>query len=99
MLYLIALLDYETEKSILDHVTEYSKDHTLIIITHRLNTIELVIIFIRLKKDRFNVLNLRIRYVCIISLLVVDDLLKRDEILYCFYDSFSEINTYLTLFL
>ena len=33
-------LDYETEKNILDHVTEYSKDHTLIIITHRLNTIE-----------------------------------------------------------
>jgi len=33
-------LDYETEKNILDHVTEFSKDHTLIIITHRLNTIE-----------------------------------------------------------
>ena len=33
-------LDYETRKNILDHVTEYSKDHTLIIITHRLNTIE-----------------------------------------------------------
>ena len=33
-------LDYETEKNILDHVNEYSKDHTLIIITHRLNTIE-----------------------------------------------------------
>ena len=33
-------LDYETEKNILDHVTEYFTDHTLIIITHRLNTIE-----------------------------------------------------------
>lgn len=33
-------LDYETEKSILEHVSKYSKDHTLIIITHRLNTIE-----------------------------------------------------------
>ncbi len=33
-------LDYETEKNILDHVSQYSKDHTLIIITHRLNTIE-----------------------------------------------------------
>lgn len=33
-------LDYETEKNILEHITEYSKDHTLIIITHRLNTIE-----------------------------------------------------------
>lgn len=33
-------LDYETEKNILDHVSKYSKDHTLIIITHRLNTIE-----------------------------------------------------------
>lgn len=33
-------LDYETEKNILNHVSEYSKDHTLIIITHRLNTIE-----------------------------------------------------------
>lgn len=33
-------LDYETEKNILEHVSQYSKDHTLIIITHRLNTIE-----------------------------------------------------------
>lgn len=33
-------LDYETEKNILNHVSKYSKDHTLIIITHRLNTIE-----------------------------------------------------------
>lgn len=33
-------LDYETEKSILDHVSKYSVNHTLIIITHRLNTIE-----------------------------------------------------------
>lgn len=33
-------LDYETEKNILDHISKYSKDHTLIIITHRLNTIE-----------------------------------------------------------
>ena len=33
-------LDYETEKSILEHVSQYSVDHTLIIITHRLNTIE-----------------------------------------------------------
>ena len=33
-------LDYETEKNILDHVTMYSKNHTLIIITHRLNTIK-----------------------------------------------------------
>lgn len=33
-------LDYETEKSILNHVSKYSVDHTLIIITHRLNTIE-----------------------------------------------------------
>ena len=33
-------LDYETEKSILNHVSKFSKDHTLIIITHRLNTID-----------------------------------------------------------
>lgn len=33
-------LDYETEKNILDHVNKYAEDHTLIIITHRLNTIE-----------------------------------------------------------
>lgn len=33
-------LDYETEKNILEHVNQYSSDHTLIIITHRLNTIE-----------------------------------------------------------
>ena len=33
-------LDYETEKNILNHVSQYSKNHTLIIITHRLNTIE-----------------------------------------------------------
>jgi len=33
-------LDYETEKNILDHVSKYSINHTLIIITHRLNTIE-----------------------------------------------------------
>lgn len=33
-------LDYETEKNILEHLTRTSKDHTLIIITHRLNTIE-----------------------------------------------------------
>ena len=33
-------LDYETEKNILDHVNKYASDHTLIIITHRLNTIE-----------------------------------------------------------
>ncbi|MCQ2976406.1 MAG: ABC transporter ATP-binding protein/permease [archaeon] len=33
-------LDYETEKSILEHVSKYSTDHTLIIITHRLNTID-----------------------------------------------------------
>ena len=32
-------LDYETEKNILEHVSQYSSDHTLIIITHRLNTI------------------------------------------------------------
>ena len=34
-------LDYETEKNILDHITKISKDHTLIIITHRLNTISM----------------------------------------------------------
>lgn len=34
-------LDYETESSILNHVSKYSSDHTLIIITHRLNTIEI----------------------------------------------------------
>lgn len=33
-------LDYETEKNILEHVSKYSHNHTLIIITHRLNTIE-----------------------------------------------------------
>lgn len=33
-------LDYETEKNILDHVSQYASDHTLIIITHRLNTID-----------------------------------------------------------
>jgi len=33
-------LDYETERNILDHVNQYATDHTLIIITHRLNTIE-----------------------------------------------------------
>ncbi len=33
-------LDFETEKNILDHVNERAKDHTLIIITHRLNTIQ-----------------------------------------------------------
>lgn len=33
-------LDYETEKNILNHVSKYSKDHTLIIIAHRLNTID-----------------------------------------------------------
>lgn len=33
-------LDYETEKNVLEHVSKYSADHTLIIITHRLNTIE-----------------------------------------------------------
>ena len=33
-------LDYENEKKILDHVNQYASDHTLIIITHRLNTIE-----------------------------------------------------------
>ena len=33
-------LDYETEKNILDHISQYSSNHTLIIITHRLNTIE-----------------------------------------------------------
>ncbi|MCQ2975599.1 MAG: ABC transporter ATP-binding protein/permease [Bacteroidales bacterium] len=33
-------LDYETEKNILEHVSQYSSDHTLIIITHRLNTID-----------------------------------------------------------
>ena len=33
-------LDYETERNILDHVSQYSTDHTLIIITHRLNTID-----------------------------------------------------------
>lgn len=33
-------LDYDTERNILDHVSKYSKDHTLIIITHRLNTID-----------------------------------------------------------
>ena len=33
-------LDYETEKNILDHVSKYASDHTLIIITHRLNTID-----------------------------------------------------------
>lgn len=32
-------LDYETEKNILEHVSQYASDHTLIIITHRLNTI------------------------------------------------------------
>ncbi len=34
-------LDYETESNILNHVAKYSTDHTLIIITHRLNTIEI----------------------------------------------------------
>ena len=34
-------LDYETEKSIINHITKISKDHTLIIITHRLNTIDM----------------------------------------------------------
>lgn len=34
-------LDYETETSILKHVAQYTNDHTLIIITHRLNTIEI----------------------------------------------------------
>lgn len=34
-------LDYETENNILNHVSEYANDHTLIIITHRLNTIEM----------------------------------------------------------
>lgn len=33
-------LDYETENNILQHVSKYSNDHTLILITHRLNTIE-----------------------------------------------------------
>lgn len=33
-------LDYETERNILEHVSQYSSDHTLIIITHRLNTID-----------------------------------------------------------
>ncbi len=33
-------LDYDTEKKILDHVNKYASDHTLIIITHRLNTID-----------------------------------------------------------
>lgn len=33
-------LDYETERSILEHVSKYANDHTLIIITHRLNTID-----------------------------------------------------------
>ena len=33
-------LDYETERNILEHVSKYSSDHTLIIITHRLNTID-----------------------------------------------------------
>lgn len=33
-------LDYETEKSILDHISKVAVNHTLIIITHRLNTIE-----------------------------------------------------------
>lgn len=33
-------LDYETEKNILEHVSQYASDHTLIIITHRLNTID-----------------------------------------------------------
>lgn len=33
-------LDYETEKNILEHVSQYSSNHTLIIITHRLNTID-----------------------------------------------------------
>ena len=33
-------LDYETEKNILDHLSQYSSNHTLIIITHRENTIE-----------------------------------------------------------
>lgn len=33
-------LDYETEKNILEHVSKYSNNHTLIIITHRLNTID-----------------------------------------------------------
>lgn len=36
----INALDYKTEENILNHVTEHSKDHTIIIITHRLNTIE-----------------------------------------------------------
>ena len=34
-------LDYETESNILNHIAKYSSDHTLIIITHRLNTIEI----------------------------------------------------------
>ena len=33
-------LDFETEKSILDHVSRVAADHTLIIITHRLDTIK-----------------------------------------------------------
>lgn len=33
-------LDYETEKQILDHISQLSLDKTLIIITHRLNTID-----------------------------------------------------------
>ena len=33
-------LDFETEKNILEHVSQYASDHTLIIITHRLNTID-----------------------------------------------------------
>lgn len=33
-------LDYETEKNILEHVSKYTHNHTMIIITHRLNTID-----------------------------------------------------------
>ena len=34
-------LDYETESNIINHINEYTKDHTLIIITHRLNTLDM----------------------------------------------------------
>lgn len=33
-------LDYETERKVLEEVNRYKGNHTLIIITHRLNTIE-----------------------------------------------------------
>ena len=47
-------LDYETEKNILDHIATYSKDHTLIIITHRLNTIEVCDYIYKIEDGKLN---------------------------------------------